>query len=89
MRCSSDIHLTAAPLFRDGAALAAARDLVHRHGYHRRDGELADAEAALVRELLTASRAEFLPPHRLPPPDRRAFSLGSRIKKASRLCAFA
>jgi hypothetical protein len=42
----ADIQLTRARLFRDPAALAAARDLIHRHGYHRRDGELADAEAA-------------------------------------------
>jgi internalin A len=42
----ADIHLTRARLFRDRAALAEARRLIEKHGYHRRDGELADAEAA-------------------------------------------
>lgn len=42
----ADIQLTRARLFRDRAALAEARRLIEKHGYHRRDGELADAEAA-------------------------------------------
>jgi tetratricopeptide (TPR) repeat protein len=42
----ADIHLTRARLFRDRVALAEARRLIEKHGYHRRDGELADAEAA-------------------------------------------
>ena len=43
----ADIHLTRARLFRDRASLADARRLIEKHGYHRRDGELADAlEAA-------------------------------------------
>jgi hypothetical protein len=43
----ADIHLTRARLFRDPTALAAARDLIQSHGYHRRDEELADAQSAL------------------------------------------
>ena len=42
----ADIHLYRARLFRDRAALAEARRLIEKHGYHRRDEELADAEAA-------------------------------------------
>jgi hypothetical protein len=42
----ADIQLTRARLFRDHAVLADARRLIEKHGYHRRDGELADAEAA-------------------------------------------
>jgi hypothetical protein len=42
----ADIQLTRARLFRDRAALAEARRLIEKHGYHRRDGELADTEAA-------------------------------------------
>jgi TIR domain-containing protein len=42
----ADIHLYRARLFRDRAALAEARRLIEKHGYHRRDGELADAEEA-------------------------------------------
>ncbi|MEA2691334.1 MAG: hypothetical protein QOJ16_721 [Acidobacteriota bacterium] len=42
----ADVQLTRARLFRDRAALAEARRLIEKHGYHRRDGELADAEAA-------------------------------------------
>jgi tetratricopeptide (TPR) repeat protein len=42
----ADIQLTRARLFRDRAALAEARRLIDKHGYHRRDGELADALAA-------------------------------------------
>jgi tetratricopeptide (TPR) repeat protein len=45
----ADIHLYLARLFRDRAALAEARRLIEKHGYHRRDGELADAEAAAER----------------------------------------
>ena len=42
----ADIHLYRARLFRDRAALAEAHRLIEKHGYHRRDGELADAEEA-------------------------------------------
>jgi hypothetical protein len=43
----ADIQLTRARLFRDRVALKEARRLIEKHGYHRRDGELADAlEAA-------------------------------------------
>ncbi|HEY3567344.1 MAG TPA: SEFIR domain-containing protein [Thermoanaerobaculia bacterium] len=42
----ADILLYRARLFRDLAALAEARRLIEKHGYHRRDEELADAEAA-------------------------------------------
>jgi hypothetical protein len=45
----ADIQLYRARLFRDRAALAEARRLIEKHGYHRRDGELADAEAAAER----------------------------------------
>jgi tetratricopeptide (TPR) repeat protein len=44
----ADILLYRARLFRDRAALAEARRLIEKHGYHRRDEELADAEAAAV-----------------------------------------
>lgn len=43
----ADILLYRARLFRDRSALAKARELIDRHGYHRRDAELRDAEAAL------------------------------------------
>ena len=43
----ADIQLTRARLLRDRVALEEARRLIEKHGYHRRDGELADAlEAA-------------------------------------------
>jgi hypothetical protein len=42
----ADIQLTRARLFRDRVALEEARRLIEKHGYHRRDGELADAMAA-------------------------------------------
>lgn len=42
----ADIHLHRARLFRDRAALAAARKLIEKHGYWRRKEELEDAEAA-------------------------------------------
>jgi TIR domain len=42
----ADIQLTRARLFRDRNALAEARQLIEKHRYHRRDGELADAEEA-------------------------------------------
>ena len=42
----ADIQLTRARLFRDSNALAEARRLIEKHGYHQRDGELADAEEA-------------------------------------------
>lgn len=41
----ADIQLYRARLFRDRAALAEARRLIEKHGYHRRDEELVDAEA--------------------------------------------
>jgi hypothetical protein len=44
----ADIHLYRARLFGDLAALAAARQLIEKHGYGRRLPELADAEAALL-----------------------------------------
>ncbi|MFI5460612.1 MAG: hypothetical protein ACHRXM_34795 [Isosphaerales bacterium] len=43
----ADILLHRARLFRDRTALARARELIDRHGYHRRDEELRDAESAL------------------------------------------
>jgi hypothetical protein len=42
----ADIQLYRARLFRDRAALAEARRLIEKHGYHRRDEEVADAELA-------------------------------------------
>lgn len=45
----ADIQLTRARLFHDHAALEGARRLIERHGYHRRDEELADALAAAER----------------------------------------
>lgn len=42
----ADVLLTRARLFRDKAALEAARGLIKQCGYHRRDEELADAEQA-------------------------------------------
>jgi hypothetical protein len=43
----ADILLYRARLFSDRTALARARELIERHGYHRRDQELRDAESAL------------------------------------------
>jgi hypothetical protein len=45
----ADIQLYRARLFRDRVALEEARRLIEKHGYHRRDGELADALAAAAR----------------------------------------
>jgi hypothetical protein len=45
----ADILLYRARLFHDRGALAEARRLIEKHGYHRRDEELADAEAAAKR----------------------------------------
>jgi hypothetical protein len=42
----ADVLLHRARLFRDKATLAGARILIEECGYHRRDGELADAEEA-------------------------------------------
>lgn len=42
----ADVQLTRARLFRDRVALKEARRLIEKHGYHRRDEELADAEEA-------------------------------------------
>jgi hypothetical protein len=42
----ADVHLHRARLFRDRAELGKARELIQRHGYWRRKGELEDAEAA-------------------------------------------
>jgi hypothetical protein len=42
----ADILLYRARLFRDRSALAEARRLIEKHGYHRRDEELVDAEEA-------------------------------------------
>ena len=61
----ADVQLTRARLFRDRVALAEARRLIEKHGYHRRDGELADAEAAAVGWDLTPRPP--LPSHTLPP----------------------
>ena len=61
----ADIQLTRARLFRDRAALEEARRLIEKHGYHRRDGELADAlEAAKGWD-----RGEGRPPSRPHPLD--------------------
>ncbi len=40
----ADVQLHRARLFRDRAALAAARRLIEKHGYGRRLEQLADAE---------------------------------------------
>jgi tetratricopeptide (TPR) repeat protein len=42
----ADVLLTRARLFRDRDTLVEAKKLVERCGYHRRDGEIADAEEA-------------------------------------------
>jgi len=42
----ADVLLHRGRLFRDKGALAEARKLIEECGYHRRDGELADAEEA-------------------------------------------
>jgi len=43
----ADILLYRARLFSDRTALAQARELIDRHGYHRRDEELRDAKSAV------------------------------------------
>jgi len=45
----ADIQLYRARLFRDRAALEEAQRLIEKHGYHRRDEELADAFEAAKR----------------------------------------
>ncbi|HKV10226.1 MAG TPA: ATP-binding protein [Thermoanaerobaculia bacterium] len=45
----ADIQFYRARLFHDRVALEEARRLIEKHGYHRRDGELADALAAAER----------------------------------------
>jgi len=42
----ADVHLHRARLFHDKMVLAEARTLIDACGYHRRDEELTDAEAA-------------------------------------------
>jgi hypothetical protein len=49
----ADVLLTRARLFRDRGDLAEARRLIEKYGYHRRDEELADAEAAAAGWGLT------------------------------------
>ncbi len=63
----ADIQLTRARLFRDRAALEEARRLIEKHGYHRRDGELADALEAARGWDLTLGRPPSRP-HPLDPP---------------------
>ena len=67
----ADVHLTRARLFHRAAAypwqsaqddLARARDLIQTCGYHRRNEELADAEAAIARG--TGSRVVARSPDR-------------------------
>jgi hypothetical protein len=50
----ADVYLHRARLFRDKDALAEARRLIEKHGYGRRLGELADAEAAASRTQRSA-----------------------------------
>jgi hypothetical protein len=70
----ADVLLTRARLFRDRGALAEARRLIERHGYHRRDEELADAEEAAAGWGLTPRPplpSPSLPPGEgAPPPSR-------------------
>jgi hypothetical protein len=42
----ADVLLHRGRLLRDKEALAGARERIEECGYHRRDGELADAEEA-------------------------------------------
>jgi TIR domain len=58
----ADIQLTRARLFRDRGALAEARRLIEKHGYHRRDEELADAEGAAVGWEVSPDPGEEAPP---------------------------
>jgi tetratricopeptide (TPR) repeat protein len=44
----ADVQLTRARLFRDREALEAAAELIEKCGYHRRDGELADARELMI-----------------------------------------
>jgi hypothetical protein len=48
----ADIHLYRGRRFGDRAELAKARELIKECGYHRRDGELQDAEKALGIERI-------------------------------------
>lgn len=58
----TDIQLTRARLFRDRLALKEARELIEKHGYHRRDGELEDAEAAAQKwKRKPVKRSKSLP----------------------------
>ncbi len=43
----ADVQLTRARLFRDHKALDRAAELIQKHGYYRRDEELADAQESL------------------------------------------
>jgi hypothetical protein len=67
----ADVHLTRARLFHRASPypwqsapddLARARDLIQSCGYHRRNEELADAEAAIARAA--GSRAVARSPDR-------------------------
>jgi hypothetical protein len=80
----ADILLTRARLFRDRAALAEARRLIEKHGYHRRDEELADAEAAAVGwdpHLPTSSptRTPSRPGEEAPPPVEKEDSVRDQV----------
>jgi tetratricopeptide (TPR) repeat protein len=66
----ADILLTRARLFRDRSALAEARHLIEKHGYHRRDGELADAEEAARGWDSQLSAPEVREPIMTPPTPR-------------------
>jgi tetratricopeptide (TPR) repeat protein len=70
----ADVLLTRARLFRDRGDLAEARRLIERLGYGRREGELADAEAAAVAWGLTPRPplpSPSLPPGEVAPPASR------------------
>jgi hypothetical protein len=56
----ADIWLHRGRLFRDKAALAKAREIINKCGYHRRDGELADAEADFANLSMQHAMVEYL-----------------------------
>jgi hypothetical protein len=64
----ADVLLTRARLFRDRGDLVEARRLIEKHGYHRRDEELADAEVALGLTPRPPLPSPSLPPGEGAPP---------------------
>jgi SEFIR domain-containing protein len=81
----ADIQLYRARLFRDRDALAEARRLIEKHGYNRRDGELADAEEAAKhwkdKELGVPTKVFVSYSHDSDQHSQRVLALSTQLRK--------